>query len=222
MSKNQANLRRPKDHEIAKFVNKLRGTALMYATAGQLRERVATDVKAFLESLEPTPTAEDNPMEKSQKPEVRKSSTDAFKQDPNYQIYESCFKATWAAPHSVTTGLGVSTFGITNDELLLKLREHLGLAEYDQLDGEFSFVANRNLSWVPQLREDNTITDATITICVDGHVHQLLMYRFDGRLWMKMLHAKEGLSLTKSDDDYPTPESVALTISVLVKLKELR
>jgi hypothetical protein len=43
----------------------------MYATAGQLRERVATDVKAFLESLEPTPTAEDNPMEKSQKPEVR-------------------------------------------------------------------------------------------------------------------------------------------------------
>jgi hypothetical protein len=71
MSKNQSNLRRPKDHEIAKFVNKLRGTALMYATAGQLRERVATDVKAFLESLEPTPTAEDNPMEKSQKPEVR-------------------------------------------------------------------------------------------------------------------------------------------------------
>ena len=71
MSKNPSILRRPKDHEIAKFVNKLRGTALMYATAGQLRERVATDVRAFLESLEPTPTAEDNPMEKSQKPEAR-------------------------------------------------------------------------------------------------------------------------------------------------------
>lgn len=36
---------------------------------------------------------------------------------------------------------------------------------------------------------------------------------------MKMLHVKEGLSLTKSDDDYPTPESVALTISALAKLR---
>lgn len=222
MSKNQANLRRPKDHEIAKFVNKLRGTALMYATAGQLRERVATDVKAFLESLEPTPTAEDNTMEKSQKPEVRKSSTDAFKQDPNYQIYESCFKATWAASHSVTTGLGVTTFRITNDELLQKLREHLDLPELVQLEGEFSFVANRNLSWVPQLREDNTITDATITICVDGRVYQLLMHRFNRRLCIKMFCGQDSLSLTKSDGDDPSPESVALTISVLVKLKELR
>lgn len=44
-------MKEPKDHEIALFVNELRNIAMKYVDTQQLRARIATCVKNFIDDL---------------------------------------------------------------------------------------------------------------------------------------------------------------------------
>lgn len=100
---------------------------------------------------------------------------DPLTDNAHFRLFEKCLKEPCLAPNSVTTMLGVSSFRVTNDEFLRTLKVELHLDEEVMVDGEISFITNRNLHYKPTVGPGNTIGNAHLTILVGKDIHQFTL-----------------------------------------------